>query len=86
MRDQPNGAELEFLVQRIENGDQKIEVPEDKKYLGLMLEHAVGISRRQKNTGNLPERQEHDRLCVIMKKKGSLKNLNQNLSEAHKRS
>lgn len=82
MRDKPTGAELGILVQRIKNGDLNIEVPKDNKYLSLMLINALGILKRQKETGDLPERQEYDRLSVIMKKKGSLKNLNQDFSEA----
>ena len=72
MRDQPTGVELETLIQRIENGDLNIQVPKDNKYLKLMLVNALGILKRQRETGDLPERQERDRLRVIMKKKGAL--------------
>ena len=82
MRDQPTGVELETLIQRIENGDLNIQIPKDNKYLKLMLVNALGILKRQRETGDLPERQERDRLRVIMKKKGALKELNQDLSEA----
>ena len=82
MRDRPTGDELAILVQRIDTGDLNIEVPKDNKYRGRMLASAVEISKRQKETGGDPELQERDRLSIIMKQKGSLINLNQNLSEA----
>ena len=82
MRDRPTGNELAILVQRIEAGDLNIEVPKDNKYRRLMLASALEISKRQRDTGDDPERQEYDRLRVIIKKKGSLTGLNQSLSKA----
>ena len=82
MRDRPTGDELAILVQHIKTGDLNIEVPKDNKYRSRMLASAVEISKRQKETGDNPERLERDRLSVIMKQKGSLINLNQNFSEA----
>jgi|TARA_B110000438_G_scaffold240585_1_gene239308 hypothetical protein len=82
MRDRPNGNELAILVKRVEAGDLNIEVPKDKKYRSLMLVSAIEISKRQRETGDDPEREEHYRLSVIMKKKDTLINLNKNLSDA----
>ena len=82
MRDRPTGTELADLVQRIEDGDGAVEVPDDARYRELMMASARAISERQQKTGNAPERREHDSLIQILDKDATLAALNRALAEA----
>jgi hypothetical protein len=82
MRDRPTGAELTILVQCIEEGDPDVEVPPDARYRKLMLASAEAISGRQLENGAVSERQERNRLNLILNKEGNLMSLNRELVEA----
>jgi hypothetical protein len=81
MRDQPTGLELADLVQRIEDGDSAVEVPDDKRYRDMMLASALAIAERQQESGDAPEGRERDRLISILDKDGALAELNQDFAQ-----
>ena len=81
MRDRPTGTELADLVQRIEDGDGAVEVPDDARYRELMMASARAIAERQRDTGDVPERRERDSLIQILDKDDTLEDLNWALAE-----
>ena len=58
MRDHPDGPDLLALIQRIEDGDPSVSLPDDERYLELMLAHAKAIAGRQEESGGVPEERE----------------------------
>ena len=70
MRDHPDGPDLLALVQRIEDGDPSVSLPDDERYLELMLFHAKAIAERQEERGGAPEERELQNLSSLL---GSLR-------------
>ncbi len=58
MRDHPDGPDLLALIQRIEDGDPSVSLPDDERYLELMLAHAKAIAGRQQERGGAIEARE----------------------------
>ena len=58
MRDHPDGPDLLALLSRIEDGDPSISLPDDERYLKLMLAHAKAIAGRQEERGCASEARE----------------------------
>lgn len=81
MRDHPTGKELLHLVRRIEDGDAAIILPDDERYLDLMIAAARAIAGRQAETGDAPEENERQSLSGLLAGEGSLAELNQMLAE-----
>ncbi len=90
MRDHPSGKELLDLVRRIEDGDASILLPDDERYLDLMIASARAIAERQQDMdagdvgdagGDGPEEKERQSLSGLLAEEGSLAELNQMLAE-----
>ena len=58
MRDRPDGPDLLALLSRIEDGDPSVSLPDEERYLELMLAHAKAIAERQEEMGGAPEERE----------------------------
>ncbi len=86
MRDHPAGPELADLVRRVRENDPTIEVPDNARYRELMLASALAIAERQQQTGDVPERDEHQALSRIVggdgTRDGALADLNRDLASA----
>ena len=85
MRDHPDGPDLLALIQRIEDGDPSVSLPDDKRYLELMLAHAKAIAERQEDRGGAPEERELQDLRSLLGGGGdgeSLADLNRRLAAA----
>ncbi len=66
MRDRPDGPDLLALIQRIEDGDPSVSLPDDERYLELMLAHAKAIAERQEEMGSAPEERELQDLSSLL--------------------
>ncbi len=83
MRDHPDGPDLLALLSRIEDADSSVSLPDDERYLGLMLAHAKAIAGRQEDIGAAPEERELRDLEAFLGGGGeSLANLNRRLAAA----
>ena len=86
MRDHPDGPDLLALIQRIEDGDSSVSLPDDERYLKLMLAHAKAIAGRQQETGGASEARELKDLGELLEREGddgeSLADLNRRLAAA----
>ncbi len=66
MRDRPDGRDLLALLSRIEDGDPSVSLPDDERYLELMLAHAKAIAGRQKEMGGASEARESQDLGSLL--------------------
>lgn len=86
MRDHPDGPDLLALIQRIEDGDSSVSLPDDERYLKLMLAHAKAIAERQEERGGASEAGELKDLGELLEREGddgeSLADLNRRLAAA----
>ena len=86
MRDHPDGPDLLALIQRIEDGDSSVSLPDDERYLKLMLAHAKAIAERQEERGGASEAGELKDLRELLEREGddgeSLADLNRRLAAA----
>ena len=86
MRDHPDSPDLLALLSRIEDGDPSISLPDDERYLELMLAHAKAIAGRQEERGGASEARELQDLDSLLGSDGgdgeSLANLNGRLAAA----
>ena len=86
MRDHPDGPDLLTLIQRIEDGDSSVSLPDDERYLKLMLAHAKAIAERQEERGGASEAGELKDLGELLEREGddgeSLADLNRRLAAA----
>ena len=86
MRDHPDGPDLLALIQRIEDGDSSVSLPDDERYLKLMLAHAKAIAERQEERGGASEARELKDLGELLEREGddgeSLADLNRRLAAA----
>ncbi len=81
MRDHPDGPDLLALLSRIEDGDPSISLPDDERYLQLMLAHAKAIAGRQEEIGDVPEVRELKVLQGLLGE-GGLEGLSRKFTEA----
>ncbi len=85
MRDRPDGPDLLALLSRIEDGDPSVSLPDDERYLGLMLTHAKAIAERQADIGGVPEERELKALRELLGSDdgdGGLESLNRKFAAA----
>ena len=82
MRDHPDGPDLLALIQRIEDGDSSVSLPDDERYLELMLAHAKAIAERQEERGGASEAREFRDLRPLVGGDGGLADLNRRLAAA----
>jgi hypothetical protein len=86
MRDHPDGPDLLALLSRIEDCDPSISLPDDERYLKLMLAHAKAIAGRQEERGCASEARELQDLGSLLGSDGgdgeSLADLNGRLAAA----
>lgn len=83
MRDHPDGPDLLALIRRIEDGDPSVSLPDDERYLELMLAHAKAIAGRQQERGAASEARELQDLGSLFGGDGeSLADLNKMLAAA----
>ncbi len=81
MRDHPDGPDLLALLSRIEDGDASVSLPDDERYLQLMLAHAKAIAGRQEEIGGASEARELKALRGLFGD-GGLEGLNRKFTEA----
>ena len=82
MRDHPDGPDLLALLSRIEDGDPSVSLPDDERYLGLMLAHAKAIAGRQENIGGASEARELGDLVALLDREGGLEGLSRKFAAA----
>ncbi len=82
MRDHPDGPDLLALLSRIEDGDPSVSLPDDERYLELMLAHAKAIAGRQEDIGGASEARELGDLTTVLDREGGLADLNRQLAAA----
>jgi hypothetical protein len=82
MRDRPQGRELEELAARARHSDSTLALPDDARYRDAMVKRAEEIAARQRETGAVPERREHDSLLRLLGGNGDLLSLNRTLAAA----
>ncbi|MGH6660721.1 MAG: DUF6285 domain-containing protein [Rhodospirillales bacterium] len=82
MRDRPQGQELADLAERARRGDPALALPDNARYRDAMVKRAEAIAARQRETGDAPERREHDALKRLLGGDGDLAALNRALATA----
>lgn len=66
MQDRPSGAELLWQARRVLLQDLLNELPEHKRYDGLMVAAAMAIAAREQEAGETPLRRQHAELVRLL--------------------
>lgn len=82
MRERPDGADLLAIAGEVLKNELLPLLPKDRHVDALMIANALGIAERQLRNGEAPAREERQALADLLRRDGTLPELNRAFARA----